>query len=55
MKQYQSREYCKDINCIVQNGIESNMEGVGIYCQKCEAYKFHQWLKDNGYKISKEE
>ena len=61
MKQYQSREYCKSISCIFQLAIEGNKvfenttadEIKKAYCKTCEAYKFHQWLKNNGYKIVK--
>lgn len=26
----------------------------GKYCSNCKAYEFHQWLKGNNYKITKE-
>jgi len=58
MKEYQSREYCKDINCWIQKNIENNIYFKAFkeeICQKCEAYKFHKWLRKNGYKIVKEE
>ncbi|MFW6016644.1 MAG: hypothetical protein ACOCRK_09410 [bacterium] len=57
MKEYQSREYCRDTDCMLQKAIGNNLiskEFAKKYCyEKCEAYKFHQWLKDNGYKIIK--
>jgi hypothetical protein len=57
MKEYQSREYCRDINCMFQKAIDNNLDSKGVakkYChEKCKAYEFHQWLKDNGYKIVK--
>jgi hypothetical protein len=58
MPEYKSREYCRDVKCYNQleydNGsISKNI--LKIYCQDCKAYKFHQWLQENNYKIIKEE
>lgn len=65
MNPYKSRSYCKSIGCQYQkyidtgkwdNGETANPEYIkNLYCKICDAYKFHQWLKDNGYKIVKEE
>lgn len=58
MKEYQSREYCRDIFCETQLDIDSQKKSKTIAkrkCKRCDAYKFHQWLKDNGYKIVKGE
>ena len=68
MKEYKNREYCRDVACGEQIDIdyletmkepsdEVNKEIKYIkeeYCSHCQAYKFHQWLNDNGYKILKE-
>lgn len=59
--EYQSREYCKSISCCVQSAImdKSNSyitvkELKEKMCKRCEAYKFHKWLKANNYIIFKE-
>ena len=53
MKQYQSREYCKDVRCPSMEMLPGDKKLHS--CKSCGSYQFHQWLKDNGYKISKEE
>jgi len=57
-RMYQSREYCRDIECRTQYLIEGayNSEIEAAYkerCHKCGAYKFHKWLKENNYQIRK--
>lgn len=47
-KEYQSREYCKAINCEVQKEIDEGKD-VKYKCRKCEAWKFHDWLQSEGY------
>ena len=60
--EYQSREFCKDSNCHMQIKIENITEESGKevlkeeHCREhCKAYQFHQWLKENDYKIVKGE
>ena len=68
MSEYQSREFCRDTICHQQidldylknvdsrpkSIIESEIKYIkDEYCQHCKAYQFHQWLKENGYKIMK--
>jgi len=49
---YQTREYCKDIECDIQKLIDEGMKLAESFCRKdCEAYKFHKWLQENNYKI----
>jgi hypothetical protein len=58
-KEYQSREFCRDIECIMQKVLDNELETelnkacAELACKNCRDYKFHQWLKDNGYKIIK--
>ena len=66
MSEYQSREFCRDIACLYQMEIDylrdvDNRQFViregeiretkDEHCNYCKAYEFHQWLKENGYKI----
>ena len=59
VKEYQSREYCKDIKCEIQEIIDEDNTGLEVgfakgYCRnKCSAYKFHKWLQEHDYKILK--
>ena len=53
MKEYKSREYCRDTECTVQMIRDAGGTPFSN-CKNCEAYQFHQWLQDNGYKIVKE-
>jgi hypothetical protein len=59
MEEYQSREYCRDIRCQSQvilddEGSNSLARRLSMTnCQHCEAYVFHKWLQNNGYKILK--
>lgn len=61
--EYESREFCKDTNCNIQKMLDDDNEIIEIksdlkekHCKrKCKAYEFHQWLKENGYKIVKAE
>ena len=61
MIEYKSREYCKDVGCEIQKVIDKNDNSMELgfakgFCKyDCSAYKFHQWLQENGYKILKEE
>jgi hypothetical protein len=56
MPEYKSREFCRDIECIMQVGID---EGIAVdlskkYCHEyCKAYLFHKWLQENNYEIVK--
>ena len=60
MKEYQNKEFCKDAMCSIQylidNGNEELKEDSKNYCEnECPLYRFQQWLKENEYKIIKEE
>ena len=46
MKPYQPWEFCKTIDCDVLEIIKKPYQK--MYCQKCKAYKFHQYLKEHG-------
>jgi hypothetical protein len=57
---YKRREYCKDINCPIQQELERHSEGSegyerirGICKSSCihSTYEFHHWLIGNGYEI----
>ena len=59
---YKRREYCKDINCIVQKVLEKqepdsiDYEDIRSICKKgCihSTYEFHHWLIEKGYQIIK--
>lgn len=55
--EYQSREYCRDIGCEIQDIIEEgDVFAIGkSFCQRdCEAYNLHKWLQENNYKIVKD-
>jgi|GEM_PF-1725246 hypothetical protein len=60
MKEYKSREFCKDVGCSIQYLIDNKenenlKENPKNYCKReCSAYRFHQWLQDNDYKIVKD-
>ena len=61
-KEYQSREFCRDTACGYQIDLdyyktpEDEKEFIkDEVCENCKAYEFHQWLKENGYKIVKGE
>ena len=59
MKEYQSREFCRDTDCYKQTFIdkmskEENKEEIKKSCEKCKAWQFHDWLQKNDYKIIKE-
>lgn len=45
--EYGNREFCKAIKCPRTYGKDKNR------CSNCRAYKFHNYLNANGYKIVK--
>lgn len=55
MGKYKSREYCRDIMCSVQANIETGKFKKKFLkkriCKKCEARRFHKWLKAHNYAI----
>ena len=51
MSEYQSREYCRDIECPLLADAEKY--GGSVACEGCGAYHFHDWLQEKGYKIMK--
>jgi endogenous inhibitor of DNA gyrase (YacG/DUF329 family) len=64
MIEYKNREYCKDVECDIQdlidngNGTELSKELSKVFAKpfcknQCEAYKFHKWLQEHDYKIVK--
>lgn len=58
LKEYQSREFCRSIKCSVQQNIDNGVltkDQLRRVCQKCKAYEFHQWLKENNYSIIQKE
>lgn len=59
MEFYESRQYCKAIMCSTQAQMDTDPENreciKAFVCRsKCDAYRFHKWLKDNGYVIVKQ-
>ena len=56
-KIYQSREFCRDFNCNIQNIIDdpkrSNKQAKEYCHEVCLAYKFHKWIKENNYQLRK--
>ncbi|MBU0549022.1 MAG: hypothetical protein KJ838_01710 [Candidatus Omnitrophica bacterium] len=61
---YKRREFCNDLNCPVQMGLNIQREGSAQYekiRQACKTacryttYQFHHWLIDKGYLIVKPE
>lgn len=61
MAEYQSRDYCRGINCKVQQELDTtdsqaHYRAMKAVCKfNCRAYDFHHWLEKNGYKIIKED
>jgi len=63
-KDYQRREYCKDIGCLIQQLLEGQDEGSDEYeiirgvCKvNCihSTYEFHHWLMGKGYLLVRPE
>lgn len=56
MKEYQKYEYCIAVGC---NQIDINGSGIPndkeICKNHCEAWSFHNYLQEQGYKIIKED
>ena len=63
-KEYESREFCRDIQCTIQGMLDGKIDKdlsekikkfrKEFHChENCKAYEFHQWLEDNGYSIIK--
>ena len=62
--EYQRREYCKDIGCVVQQQLDACEQGSDQYdrvrniCQTAcihTTYEFHHWLIEKGYEIVRRE
>jgi hypothetical protein len=57
MTEYEGREFCRSIDCVMQIRIDENIvvDVAKKYCHECcDAYKFHKWLQENGYQIVKD-
>ena len=61
-REYQRREFCKDVHCPIQIQLDAEQEGTsphdalrGICKTACRytTYQFHHWLIDKGYLIVK--
>lgn len=51
--EYKSGDFCKAIGCLFN---EEREKGNKEFCKlKCKAYQFHKWLKNNKYKIIKDQ
>jgi len=57
INKYQKHEFCRDVEC---EGLRSDLNGdktqcpyYAEYCLKT-AKEFHDWLKNKGFKITKE-
>ena len=57
---YQRREFCKDLPCIIQRQLDQHTDGSPEYeevraiCKtKCihTTYEFHHWLIEQGYEV----
>lgn len=58
LKEYKSREFCRDIKCSVQKNIDRGVltkDQLRRVCRKCKAHEFHKWLKENNYSIIQKE
>ncbi|MBW6517403.1 MAG: hypothetical protein K0A89_02735 [ANME-2 cluster archaeon] len=57
VREYQKREFCRDIRCPSQLKINVAPDQMAIdvvrkeECQKCKAHEFHAWLIDRDYQI----
>ena len=56
IREYQRREFCKDIGCEAQKEIDGGDDAVyqevrEAHCKKCMAHTFHAWLNDKGYRV----
>ncbi len=58
--EYQRREFCKDIKCMIQRQLDQSSPGSDEYeevrqiCKgKCihTTFEFHHWLIEHGYEI----
>lgn len=47
-KSYQSNDYCKSINC---EELTKRVSNEANACSTCQAYLFHQYLKESNYSI----
>ncbi len=59
---YKRREFCRDVKCPVQNGLDAEKQGSAGYeklrdvCKndcRYTTYQFHHWLIEKGYKIDR--
>ena len=59
-REYQRREFCKDVRCPIQLKLDAESEGTpphdalrGVCKTECKytTYQFHHWLIDKGYLI----
>lgn len=48
--EYQKHEFCESIKCRLLDNLK---EGKKTACLFCDAYKFHNYLQEQGYKIIK--
>ena len=62
--EYQRREYCKDLPCVIQVLLEAESEGTAKYdhvrsiCKNScihTTHEFHHWLIQKGYLIIRSE
>lgn len=59
--EYESRSFCKDIECPVQLRLNGEVkdspeyEAVRKECRECNAWRFHNWLNERDYVIVKPE
>lgn len=58
---YKKREFCRDVDCEVQQRLNSQQESSKEYemirgeCNDCMAWQFHHWLNERDYVIVKPE
>jgi hypothetical protein len=61
-RDYQRREFCKDVKCSVQRELDTKKQGTEAYekvrgiCKNAcvyTTYQFHHWLINKGYVIVK--
>ena len=47
MKPYKPWDFCKSIDCDALSVVHKDERMKKVYCHKCYAYQFHQYLRDH--------
>jgi len=57
IREYQKREFCKDLGCPSQKKIDGAVDQAALDavreqdCKSCMAHVFHKWLNGKDYRI----